>query len=71
MAVLTTLKRDRLGEWTTLAEYLADLRRRDMSSVAALALLLSSPAEEQREIAQGGGLAVLIEIAPDLRLRKG
>jgi len=71
MAVLATLKKDRLGEWPTLAEYLADLRRRETNSVAALALLLSSPAEEQREIAQGGGLAVLIEIASDLRLPKG
>jgi hypothetical protein len=71
MAVLATLKKDRLGEWPTLAEYLADLRRRETNSVAALALLLSSPAEEQREIAQGSGLAVLIEIASDLRLPKG
>jgi hypothetical protein len=71
MAVLATLKKDRLGEWPTLAEYLADLRRRETNSVAALALLLSSPAEEQREIAQGSGLGVLIEIASDLRLPKG
>jgi hypothetical protein len=71
MAVLATLKKDRLGEWPTLAEYLSDLRRRETNSVAALAALLSSPAEEQREIAQGGGLGVLIEIASDLRLPKG
>jgi hypothetical protein len=71
MAVLATLKKDRLGEWVSLAEYLADLRRRETNSVAALALLLSSTAEEQRELAQGRGLAVLIEIASDLRLPKG
>ncbi|MFL5309352.1 MAG: hypothetical protein ACJ79H_02750 [Myxococcales bacterium] len=71
MAVLATLKKDRLGEWPTLSEYLADLRRRETNSVAALAALLSAPAEEQREIAQGSGLGVLIEIASDLRLPKG
>lgn len=71
MAVLATLKKDRLGEWPTLAVYLADLRRRETNSVAALAGLLSSPAEEQREVAQGSGLGVLIEIASDLRLPKG
>jgi len=71
MAVLATLKKDRLGEWTTLAEYLADLRRRETNSVAALALALSSPPEEQRELAHGSGLAVLVEVACDLRLPKG
>jgi hypothetical protein len=71
MAVLATLKKDRLGEWATLPEYLADLRRRETNSVAALAVLLSAPADEQREIAQGSGLLVLIEIASDLRLPKG
>src|SRR5262245_42673271 len=71
MAVLATLKKDRLGEWATLAEYLADLRRRETNSVAALASALSSPPEEQRELAQGNGLAVLVEIASDLRLPKG
>jgi hypothetical protein len=70
MAVLATLKKDRLGEWATLAGYLADLRRRETNSVAALAALLSSPAEEQRELAQGGGLPVLIEVASDLRMPK-
>ncbi|HEX9602408.1 MAG TPA: hypothetical protein VF973_01575 [Myxococcales bacterium] len=71
MAVLATLKKDRLGEWTTLAEYLGDLRRRETNSIAALALALSSPPEEQRELAQGSGLAVLVEVASDLRLPKG
>jgi hypothetical protein len=71
MAILATLKKDRLGEWATLAEYLADLRRRETNSVAALALALSSTPEEQRELAQGGGLAVLVEVACDLRLPKG
>src|SRR4051812_29945442 len=70
MAVLATLKKDRLGEWATLAAYLADLRRRETNSVAALAGVLSSPAEEQRELAGGGGLPVLIEVASDLRLPK-
>ena len=71
MAVLATLKKDRLGEWATLAEYLADLRRKETNSVAALASALSSSPEEQRELAQGNGLAVLVEIASDLRLPKG
>ena len=71
MAVLATLKKDRLGEWATLAEYLADLRRKETNSVAALVSALSSSPEEQRELAQGNGLAVLVEIASDLRLPKG
>jgi hypothetical protein len=71
MAVLATLKKDRLGEWGTLAEYLADLRRRETNSVAALAAALSAPAEEQRELAEGSGLAVLVDVASDLRLPKG
>jgi len=71
MAVLATLKKDRLGEWATLAEYLEELRRRETNSVAALASALSATAEEQRELAGGGGLAVLVEIAADLRLPKG
>jgi hypothetical protein len=71
MAVLTTLKKDGLGEWRTLAEYLADLRRRETNSVAALALALSAAAGERRELAEGAGLAVLVEVASDLRLPKG
>lgn len=71
MAVLATLKKDRLGEWGSLAEYLADLKRRETNSVAALAVLLSAPPDEQRELAAGKGLAVLVEVAGDLRLPKG
>ncbi len=70
MAVLATLKKDRLGEWATLAVYLADLRRRETGSVAALASALSAPADEQRELGREG-MAVLIEVAADLRLPKG
>jgi len=71
MAVLATLKKDRLGEWTTLADYLADLRRRETNSVAALAGALSAAPDEQRELGQGDGLRILVEVASDLRLPKG
>jgi hypothetical protein len=70
MPVLTALKKDRLGEWTTVADYLADLRRRETNSVAALGLLLAAMPEEQRELAEGKGLAILVEVASDLRIPK-
>src|SRR5207245_2323375 len=71
MAVLATLKKDRLGDWANLAAYLAELRRRETNSVAALAGALSAAPDEQRELAQGEGLSILVEVASDLRMPKG
>ncbi|HWE22649.1 MAG TPA: hypothetical protein VG496_01800, partial [Myxococcales bacterium] len=70
MAVLGVLKKDRLGDWPTIAEYLAALRRRETNSVAALAMLATASSEEQRELAESDGIAVLVEVAADLRLPK-
>lgn len=70
MSILGALKKDRLGDWASVAEYLADLRRRETNSVAALALALAAAPEDQRELAAGGGLAILVEVASDLRIPK-
>jgi hypothetical protein len=69
MAVLATLKKDRLGAWATLADYLADLRRRETGAVAALASALSALPDERRELGRDG-MSILIEVASDLRLPK-
>jgi hypothetical protein len=70
MAVLAALKKDRLGNWPSVADYLADLRRRETNSVAALASTLAATPEEQRELGEGSGLAILVEVASDLRVPK-
>ena len=70
MSILGALKKDRLGDWPTIAEYLTDLRRRETNSVAALALALAAAPEDQRELAGSGGLSVLVEVASDLRIPK-
>jgi hypothetical protein len=70
MAVLATLSKDRLGAWATIGDYLADLRRRETNSVAALALVLSAASDEQRELGQGDGLQLLVDLASDLRVPK-
>jgi hypothetical protein len=71
MAVLSTLKKDRLGEWKSLADYLSDLRRRETNSLAALGSLLAASPAEQRELAAGEALPILVEVAADLRVPKG
>src|SRR5438874_1154593 len=70
MSILGALKKDRLGDWPSIAEYLTDLRRRETNSVAALALALAAAPEDQRELAGSGGLSVLVEVASDLRIPK-
>jgi hypothetical protein len=70
MAVLAALKKDRLGEWATVAEFLSDLRKRETNSVAALALALGATTQDRRELAEGAGLPVLVELASDLRIPK-
>src|SRR5438874_5494253 len=69
MSVLTTLKKDHLGDWPSVADYLRDLRRRETNSVAALAVMLGAAPEEHRELAREG-LAILVEVASDLRIPK-
>ena len=71
MPILTTLNKERFGTWTTLLAYLQDLNRRESGSMAALAVALTAPAEEQRELAAGEGLLVLADVAGDLRVQKG
>ncbi len=72
MSVLAALRQDRAGEWTSLDEYLRELRRRETGALAALASLLSSTVEERRELAlHGTAGADLLEVASDLRVPKG
>src|SRR5438105_1721096 len=42
MSILGAVKKDRLGDWPSIAEYLTDLQRRETNSVAALALALAA-----------------------------
>ena len=65
MAVLAALKKDRLGEWPTVADYLSDLRKRETNSVAALALALGATPQDRRELAEGAGLSLLVEVASE------
>ena len=72
MPVLSTLRQDRAGEWTSLDDYLRELRHRETSALGALANVLSAPAHEQKELAEHGSAgAVLLEVACDLRVPKG
>jgi hypothetical protein len=69
VALLATLKKDRLGDWATLADFADDLRRRDTAALAALANVLGAPADEQRELS--ASIDVLVDVARDLRVPKG
>ena len=71
MAILNTLKREGVGSWTTLADFLREARMRETGALGALAAALTAPPEEQKELAQGEGAAVLLELACDLRVPKG
>src|SRR5438552_4289909 len=71
MAILNTLKREGVGSWTTLADFLREARMRETGALGALTAALTAPPEEQKELAQGEGGAVLLELACDLRVPKG
>src|SRR5512138_1095941 len=72
MPVLSTLRQDRAGEWTSLDDYLRELRHRETSALAALANVLVAPAHEQQELAgHANAGAALLEVACDLRVPKG
>src|SRR3954468_8834605 len=72
MAVLATLRQDRAGDWTSLDDFLRELRHRETSAVGALASALAAPAQEQKELAEHGEAgAILLEVAGDLRGPKG
>src|SRR6185436_13827880 len=72
MAVLATLRQDRAGEWTSLDDFLRELRHRETSAVGALGNALAAPAQEQKELAEHGEAgAILLEVACDLRVPKG
>src|SRR5438477_448025 len=53
MAILNTLKREGVGSWTTLADFLREARMRETGALGALAAALTAPPEEQKELAQG------------------
>ncbi|MFL5014563.1 hypothetical protein [Rhizobium sp.] len=72
MAVLATLRQDRAGDWTSLDDFLRELRHRETSAVGALGNALAAPAHEQKELAEHGEAgAILLEVACDLRVPKG
>jgi len=72
VSILATLRQDRTGEWKNLDDYLRELRRRETGALAALAGVLTAPAQEQKELAgHGEAGAVLLEVASDLRVPKG
>jgi hypothetical protein len=71
VTILQTLKRERTGDWVTLAEFLREAHRRETGALAALSSALTAPPAEQKELAQGEGAAVLLELACDLRVPKG
>src|SRR5947208_2291088 len=71
MPVLKTLKGEGGGNWPTLPDFLREAKRRETGALAALASALLAPSEEQKELAQGEGAAVLLELAGDLRVPKG
>jgi len=70
LTALGTLKKASTGEWTSLADYLREARHRETGALAALAMLLTAPPEEQKELAQGEGAPVLLDLARDLRVPK-
>ena len=70
MAILQRLKGEGVGDWPSLGEFLRAARRRDSSALAALGAALGAPPAEQKELAQGDGAAVLLELACDLRAAK-
>jgi hypothetical protein len=71
MPILKTLKGEGLGDWPALPDFLREARRRETVALAALANALTAPPAEQKELAQGEGAAVLLELACDLRVPKG
>jgi hypothetical protein len=71
MAILKTLRGERMGDWPSLADFLRDVHRRETGALAALASALTAPPADQKELAQGEGAAVLLELACDLRVPKG
>jgi hypothetical protein len=70
VTVLGTLNKDSGGEWTSLADYLREARHRETGALAALVTLLTAPPEEQKELAQGEGASVLLDLGRDLRVPK-
>src|SRR5436189_268533 len=62
MSVLATLRQDRAGEWTSVEDYVRELRHRDSAALAALAGLLAATAQDQRE-PPGHGVARAVHAA--------
>lgn len=72
MGILATLKKDNLGGWLSLSDYLREAYLRETAALAALAGALGAPVEEQKELFAGeNGPLVLLELARDLRVPKG
>jgi hypothetical protein len=71
VGILATIKKESAGDWLNLPDYLKEARHRETGALQALAGALTAPPEEQKELAQGEGAAVLLELARDLRVPKG
>lgn len=72
MSVLGTLRQGKASEWRSLSGYLRELRHRETGALGALASLLSTSVEEQRELGSAADAGpVLLEVACDLRVPKG
>jgi hypothetical protein len=71
MPILKTLRGEGVGDWPSLADFLREARKRETGALAALSTALTAPPDEQKELTQGEGAAVLLELACDLRVPKG
>ena len=72
MAILATLKKESLGDWPSLADYLREARHRETGALSALSAALTATPEEQRELAEAEDAgAILLDLAADLRVPKG
>src|SRR5204863_9647752 len=71
VGALSSLKKDSLGTWDTLAEFLRDARLRETGALSSLANALAASPDDQRELALGDGGPILFELAKDLRVLKG
>lgn len=71
MAILATMRAGNYGSWPTLDDFLEALRLRVTDAVAALAAAAGFEPADQKELAEGRGAKILVELAGDLRMPKG
>lgn len=72
MALISWLKREGFGTYGTLDEFVGELARRSTSALGGLgAALVSAPANDLTEVAQGQGQGICTDVVRDLRVPKG